>query len=422
MKKFLIIFLTAALAVCLLALPAAGMELDEKAVINGMDGKSWYQGYTPEIKGTTMTVCLPIRGEGLTGDLTASLTLDDPDVYLLRDTPREVTVSPVDGVYPVKFTLNLQNNRVKGDYPATVRLSGQDSQGNSVEQMLPIVLRIRSGRTNQESLTPAITVESVSLDVGTEGTVVFSLRNPSKTLSMTALTLTATDSTGEVVMTGSNRLALPELLPGQTQSVTVPLSVKGTAAVSLHALEVKLNYKVLEEDKEHTESFSLPVTQAIRLEQGGASLAPTAIAGQLTTVTVPLMNLGKGDLNNVTLTLDMEGVASQQTVLVGTITPGETKEGRLTFTPPESALGGHEGTVTVSCEDAYGNRDEQILPVTLTVEPPVQTDLLSEKEADPPPAWAIPTLSIVSFLLLAALIAQGILLRGKLHRLEEERL
>lgn len=421
MKRILMIVFTAAL-VFLLAAPAGAVELDEKAVIDGMNGKSWYQGYTPRIKGNTMTVCLPIRGEGLSGNLTASLSLDDPDVYLLRDTPRKVTVSPSDGIYPVKLTLSLESARVKGDYPATIYLTGQDVQGNPVEGTLPIVLRVRDGWTNQEVLTPVVTVESASLDVGSEGSVTFSLCNPSKTLSMTGLTLTATDSTGEVVMTGSNRLALPELLPGQTSSVTVPVTVKGTAAVSLHTLEVKLNYQVLEEDKEHTESFSLPVTQAIRLEQGGASLAPTAIAGQLTTVTVPLMNLGKGDLNNVTLTLDMEGIASRQTVLVGTITPGETKEGRLTFTPPETALGGHEGTVTVACEDAYGNRAEQVLPVTLTVEPPLERDLLAEPEAAPPPAWVIPALSIVSVLLLASLITQGALLRGKLHRLEEERL
>lgn len=421
MKKILMIFLSAAL-VFLMILPASALELDEKAVMDGMDGKSWYQGYSPRINGNLMTVCLPIRGEELSGNLTAALTLDDPDVYLLRDTPREVTVSPVDGVYPVKFTLYLQNARVKGDYPASVHVTCQDAQGNPVEETLPIVLRVRDGRTNREIFTPTVTVESASLDVGSEGSVTFTICNPSKTLSMTALTLTATDSTGDVVMTGSNRLNLTELLPGQTQPVTVPLSVKGTAAVSLHTLEVKLSYQVLEESKEHTESFSLPVTQAIRLEQGGASLAPTAIAGQLTTVTVPLMNMGKGDLNNVTLTLDMEGVASRQTVLVGTITPGETKEGRLTFTPPEGALGSHEGTVTVSCEDAYGNQAEQILPVTLTVEPPVETNLLTEEEAAPPPAWVIPTLSVISFLLLAALITQGILLRGKLHRLEEERL
>lgn len=421
MKRFLLTILTAAL-IWLLFLPASALGLDEKAVISGMDGKSWYQGYAPKINGTAMTVCLPIRGEALSGKLTASLTLDDPDVYLLRDTPKTVTVFQSGEIYPVKLVLNLEKDRVKGDYPATIHLNGQDAQGNPVEETLSIVLRIRDGQTNQEVLTPVVAVESASLDVGAEGSVTFSLHNPSKTLSMTALTLTATDSTGEVVMTGSNRISLPELLPGQTQEVAVPMTVKSAAAVSLHTLEVKLSYQVLEESKDHTESFSLPVTQAIRLEQGGASLAPTAIAGQLTTVTVPLMNMGKGELNNVTLTLDMDGVASRQTVLVGTITPGETKEGRLTFTPPESALGSHQGTVTVSCEDAYGNRSEQALPVSLTVEPKVETDLLAEKEATPPPAWVIPTLSIVSFLLLAGLIAQGILLRDKLHRLEEERL
>lgn len=44
-----------------------------------MDGRSWYQGYAPRTNGNAMTVYLPIPGEELTGNLTASLTLDDPD-------------------------------------------------------------------------------------------------------------------------------------------------------------------------------------------------------------------------------------------------------------------------------------------------------------------------------------------------------
>lgn len=424
MKRTILIFICAVL-LGLLALPAAAdtvIALDEKASFDGMGGKSWYQGYSPKITGNTMTLCLPIRGDALSGDLTAALTLNDPDVYLLRGTPEPVTVSQANGIYPVKLTLDLQSARVNGDYPATVRLTGQDAQGNPVEGEMPIVLRIRDGRKSQESLTPAVTVESASLDAGAEGSVILSLHNPARALSMAGLTLTVTDSTGEVLMCGSHRLTLPELLPGQTQQLTVPMMVKGDAAISLHTLEVKLSYQVLEESKDYTESFTLPVTQAIRLEQGGAALAPTAIAGETAALSVPLMNMGKGELRNVMITLEMDGVIARQSVLVGTLAPGETKDGRLTFTPPEDAIGAHTGTVTITCEDGYGNQSEQTLPVTLTVEEGVQTDLLTQAPADPPPAWVIPALAVLSGLLLAGLIAQGCLLRGKLHRLEEERL
>lgn len=321
MKRTILIFFCAVL-LGLLALPAAAdttMTLDEKACFDGMGGKSWYQGYSPRVTGNKMTICLPIRGDALSGNLTAALTLNDPDVYLLRGTPEPVTVSQANGIYPVRLTLDLQSARINGDYPATVRFTGQDTQGNPAEGEMSIVLRIRDGRKNQENPVPSVAVESASLDVGTEGSVTLSLQNPSKTLSMTGLALTVTDSTGDVLMRGSHRLALPELLPGQTRQITVPVTVKGDAAVNFHTLEMKLNYQILEESKDYAESFSLPVTQAIRLEQGGAALAPTAIAGETATLSVPLMNMGKGELRNVMVTLELDGVISRQSVLVGTI-------------------------------------------------------------------------------------------------------
>ena len=99
----------------------------------------------------------------------------------------------------------------------------------------------------------------------------------------------------------------------------------------------------------------MPVTQAIRLEQGGVQL-PVAIAGELGNMTLPLMNMGKGELQNVLVKLEMDGVLDAQSVLVGTMAAGETKQAKLTFTPRLDSVGTHSGTVTVTCEDAYGTR------------------------------------------------------------------
>ena len=40
---------------------AAEFELEDKAVISGMDGLSWYQGYTPSVRYDNFTICLPVR-------------------------------------------------------------------------------------------------------------------------------------------------------------------------------------------------------------------------------------------------------------------------------------------------------------------------------------------------------------------------
>ena len=60
---------------------AAEFEIDQHSTIDGMS-RSWYQGYGPTIKNHTMTLCLPIRAQSYTGDITASITLDDPNVRL----------------------------------------------------------------------------------------------------------------------------------------------------------------------------------------------------------------------------------------------------------------------------------------------------------------------------------------------------
>ena len=102
---------------------AAEFEIDEHEEIDGMS-RSWYQGYGPTINNHTMTLCLPIRAESCVGDITVSIALDDPDVFLLTSEPKALTVSPKDGIYPVKLSLALERYRRNGDFPATITIKG----------------------------------------------------------------------------------------------------------------------------------------------------------------------------------------------------------------------------------------------------------------------------------------------------------
>lgn len=109
-------------------------------------------------------------------------------------------------------------------------------------------------------------------------------------------------------------------------------------------------------------------------------------------------------------------------MLVGTLLPGETKQAKLTFTPAIDTAGLHSGVVTITCEDAYGNTDTQTLEVALTVGEPLpeepQTEQETEKKHDP----GTIALILLCIALSAALVIQYVVLTGKLHQLEEERL
>ena len=399
---------------------AAEFEIDRYSTIDDMS-RSWYQGYSPTIKNHTMTIYLPIRANSCVGDITVSIELDDPNVFLLTSDPKEVTVSPKDGIYPAKLSLAMQRTRRNGDYPAIITIRGTDESGKEIVETFAYVIRIRDGYGSHETMEPVITDVVGSLDVGTDGSLSLTISNSTTTQSIMDGEITVTDSTGEILMSGSNRFSVPEILPGKSETVTIPMTVKGNAAISQHTLEVKFSYKVLGKSAEWKESFTVLVTQAIRLEQGGAEL-PTAIAGELGNMTLPLMNMGKGELRNVLVKLEAEGVLDAQSVLVGTMAAGETKQAKLTYTPKLDSVGIHSGTVTITCEDAYGNAFSQTLDVILTVEEPIpEAELETEEEKEKMSPGTV-TLLILCILLASGLAVQGALLTKKIHKLEEDRL
>ena len=132
------------------------------------------------------------------------------------------------------------------------------------------------------------------------------------------------------------------------------------------------------------------------------------------------MNMGKGELSNILVKLETPA-ANDQSVLIGSLAPGETKQAQLTFTAFADHVGTHSGTVTISCEDAYGNSFEENMQVSLTVDEPLpeMTEEIPEKEKSNP---ATIFLGILCVLLIAGLITQHLILSGKIHKLEEDRL
>lgn len=421
MKRITIMFFALLLAFSL-ATGAFAEEftIDQYAEIDGMS-KSWYQGYEPEISYHKMTLCLPVRAGSCVGDITVSIALDDPNVFLLASAPKEVTVSPRNGIYPVKLTLSLERYRRNGDYPATITIKGSNEAGEEIIETIPYVIRIRDGYSSHETMEPVISDVVGELDVGSEGSLSLTITNPTTTLSILDGELTVTDASGEILMSGSNRVEVGEILPGKSERVTIPMIVSGNASITAHTLELKFSYQVLGSDAQWTESFTVPVTQAIRLEQGGVQM-PTAIAGELASMTLPLMNMGKGELQNVVVKLEMDGVLDAQSVLVGTMAAGETKQAKLSFTPKLDSVGTHAGIVTINCEDAYGNAFSQTLDVTLTVDEPLPDETAQPEEEDETLGTGTIILIALCVLLAAGLAIQGAILTGKLHKLEEERL
>ena len=154
-------------------------------------------------------------------------------------------------------------------------------------------------------------------------------------------------------------------------------------------------------------------------------MASTVIQGDSVALTLPLMNLGRGEIRNAMVTLNLPGAVENQSVLVGAIAAGETKQAKLNFAPGKEGFGELTGTAYVYGEDAWGNHVDFQLPVSLTVEEKTTTEVTEKSEEamkkEMPPVLVY-VLSGVCTLLLLMLIIQHVVMTRKIHRIEEANL
>ncbi len=413
----------------LMAIPALAAEgdftLDEDQTMAGMNYLSWRRGYEPTVANDAVTICLPLTSERAKGRVKATLIMADEAVSPLRPQKMDAEFYPDKGLYAVKLTLKLLSGRMNGDYSGVVRVEGVDEDGQALWEEFPVVLRIRDGRDSPDALRPILSQVSADLHVGEPGEVIARLTNTSPVAEMTGIQLIVSDSAGEVIPGQSDKLALPDLMPGESCDIHYPVMVLPKAGVSPHALKFSLSYRAAGQEGSWEETFTLPVLQDIRLENGGIQTAGTVIQGDNAVLSLPLMNMGRGELANVMATLSIPGIVERQSVLVGSIPAGETRQAKLTFVPGRETLGDYEGTLAVTCEDAWGNQEGFTLPVSITVEAPApsKAEGLSAVQKEEKHSLVLPyALGGACLVLALMLILQGALLRRKIHRMEEERL
>ena len=427
MKKILSILLLAvfltAMIPCAYADNTDAFIIDERAVFNDMS-RSYLQGYEPVVSWDRLTMVIPIRSEKAVGNIEAELIAGNEEVSPFKPQSMSARTQRVeDSLWAVRFNLSLFSDRTNGDYPCIVRISGSDADSKELMTDLPMVIHIRDGKTNTEPAQISISEDASSLNVGEDGVISVKLTNTSRSIGFENLSLMLSDPSGDILPKELDTVVLGDLMPGESLDLSFPVTVLSSAKVAPHSLHFDFSGHSLGQEVKLSVSFTATIRQEIRLEQGGLRMAESVVAGDSITATLPLMNMGKADVVNAMVTISLPGITERQSVLVGTIQPGETKQAQITLTAPKNALGESSGTVTVSGEDNDGNSVSFDLPVSLNVEEAVKTDVFDNQTAakQKTPASVI-ILSIVCAVLVAALIMQSILLRGKLHKLEEERL
>lgn len=425
-KYFIAVLLTVLFLVPIFGAQAedSPFTIDQDRILNGMN-RSWLQGYEPSVYQNKWTLVLPILSDQAYGSIQIELIIADETLSPFKPQTMSVkTQRSESGIYAVRLPLELYADRNNGDYACTIRITGKTKSGDALSMEMPYTVRIRDGQPSREVMRIQITDVITDLKVGEDGTVTATLTNPCKTVSFEQPVLRISDSSREIIPQGADVLYLDDLNPGESRTVIFPMTVKPGAAVSHHILDFNLSWISLGKTVTQEESYTVPVTQEMHLENGGLKMADSVIAGDSLTITLPLMNMGRADLINVLATVSLPGVTDKQSVLVGTITPGETRNAQITITPGKHVVGDFIGTLTVEATDHDGNPTSFSLPLSLSVDAPViaavtDTTVTKEKKALPYLTYG---LAGGCGVLLLICIVQGIVLRRKIRKLEEDRL
>ena len=426
-KRLFAVLLTAVLLVPIFAACGEGapaLSLDENRILRGMD-RSWYQGYEASTDRNKWSLILPIRTEGEVESVMAELQVKNPRVtpFKSQDMTVEAHEDEETGIWEVRFTLSMLSNLKNADYPCVIRVTAKGRDGQEQSLDIPYTVRVRG---NEETLEkPRISISDVQADlsVGEDGEVKLTLTNPCAATDIENLELKISDEAGHILPRDAEKVYLGSLPIGESITVTYPVTVVQKATVVPHMLKMAMTWNAVGAEASYECSNTVAVHQSIRMEQGGIRMAPSVYAGDSVTLTLPLMNMGKADIVNVMATVSMPGITDRQSVLVGTIQPGETRQAQLILTTSKDVTGEYTGTVTVDCTDEDGNPASLELPVNLKVDPPLKKNTEEKAEGEKEKTSPL-TLALAGgcVLLLILLLLQGIILRRKLRRLEEDKL
>lgn len=409
-------------------------SIDEVHIYEKMD-RSYAQGYQPLVERNKAYIVLPIISSGMEGDITAELVPANVAItpfILPQNLKQTVSKRAVSfgkerfSVYLVQFVLPLFADRVKGDYPYRIELEGNDRSGAVIKESFEQILYIREGEApDAPQLTLELIGENEALEVGEKGEVRLRLRNESETQTLSGLKLVLSDPKEEILPLVSDTVLLDDLGALDSIDITWPVRILAKAAAQPHALSLKLSFLYAGGiEGLYEEKLTLNLIQEARLNYTEPQLPVRLTQGETSALGMTFMNMGKGELHNVRMRFNIPGLAAGGTILVGNLEAGESKQGSANLRAAADYIGETKGTMTIEYEDAYGKAYSKELPLSGTIEE--KKKLVFEEDEKDEDKSSLGTREIVawvlSILLMISLAAQSIVLRNRLHKLEERNL
>lgn len=341
------------------------------------------------------------------------LTFSDPSGEIIPDGTGTAYVSKIISGRSYTWVLEIKatEKAADGNHAVTVSAEYETENGNSGSSNDTLNINVK-GKTEEETKennsSPRLMVTGYEVENGfispdSSATLKVTIKNTNPHKAVSNIKLTLSDESGEIKPDGMGTKYVSAISAGGVYTWNVKLNAANTAAANEHKLNLSMEY----EDENHSpysasDTLLVQVRQTASLDYNGAQLPVKVIQGNVTTVTLTLMNTGKSTLYNCMFEFNVEGLNSGGSTFVGTINAGESGSGNANLRVSEEILGEVNGTLTISYEDDYGEKYTKTVDVSTVIEEKVElTDTLNEEEEKQNNLWWL-------FLLIGLAVGGGL--------------
>ena len=247
--------------------------------------------------------------------------------------------------------------------------------------------------TTADRSAPRLMVTDYGLDTGMltpgeAGKLTVTLKNTNNRRAIFNLKLTLSDDSGDLIQNGMNTRFVNAVYAGGTYTLEAELTARHNAAVGRHSLTLTAEYEDGEfQSYASSDTLFLDVRQTAELSFSGAELPAKIVEGDTVTVALTLMNTGKAQLSNCRADFDIPGLLGGGTAFGGDIAPGESKTVSANLRAESERLGEAKGTVTVTCEDEYGETYVKTAEVSTVIEKKVEVAAAPAEEQKKTLPW-----------------------------------
>ena len=282
---------------------------------------------------------------------------------------------------------------------------------------------------NSHTVTPADVMAGGTFDLRV------TLRNTSESQSVRNLTVTAKGDTTDLIPAGDTGTEyISKISSGSTAEFDVEMQVRPDAKPGPQKVLLSIAY----ENSQATaftaeEEIIVQVSQPIRLEYDEPSIPESLNAGDTVSFSLNLMNMGKSTLYNVRFELQAPGLIPEGSAFIGNMESGTSQTGDVyvfvgtldrTDSPgadSEGQYGPTQGSITIICEDEYGEEYTQQIDFSTVINPPViQPAVTDEEEMEEPETVSQWWISVIIAGGIAAALAAYLYIRRKKRRLLED--